>query len=244
MNKTVLITGASHGIGKQSAITFAQAGYNVIINYNKSKKEALSLEAELKAAGFGAMAVEADVSCQTAANQMFDKVQEFYGGVDVLINNAAISSIKPLQDISLDEWKKTFEVNVHSAFICSKLALSYMINKKSGCIINVSSMWGCVGASCEVHYSSSKAALIGFTKALAKELAPSGIRVNCVCPGVTETAMNSHLSQNEKQQFCNEIPLGRFAKPSEIAKSILFLASDDASYITGQILSPNGGAVM
>ncbi len=241
MKKTVLITGASRGIGAECAYTFARNGYNVIINYNKSCEKAKYIENELYENGFSAISVCADVSDPKAAEKMFKAAEKAFGGVDVLVNNAAISYIKPIQDISLEEWNEVFRVNSTAAFICSKLALPFMIHKKSGSIINISSVWGMTGASCEVHYSASKAALIGFTKALAKELAPSGIRVNCVCPGAVNTDMNSHLSPQEVKSFCDEIPLERFAKPSEIASTVLFLASDAASYITGQTISPNGG---
>lgn len=238
MNKTVLITGASRGIGKATALYFAEKGYNVVVNYNNSKDSASELVDSLE----NAICVKADVSVEAQVNEMFRKAYDTFGSIDVLVNNAAYSSIKPLQDISVEEWDKTFDINVKGIFLCSKCALEYMLRNKSGSIINISSMWGVIGASCEVHYSSSKAAVIGFTKALAKELAPSGINVNCVSPGCVDTDMNKHLSKEELSSLCEDIPLGRLANTKEIAQCIYNLSQ--LPYITGENININGGMVV
>ena len=175
---------------------------------------------------------------------MFRKSQELFGGVDVLVNNAGVSSFGILQDISEEEWDRVFGINVKGAFLCAKAALGHMIRNHGGVIVNISSMWGLVGASCEVHYSASKAALIGMTKALAKELGPSGIRVNCVAPGVIDTDMNSKLTEDDLAVLREETPLGKIGKPSDVAASVMFLASDGGKFITGQVISPNGGIVI
>ncbi len=237
--KTVLITGASRGIGAAVAREFAQNGYRVIINYNKSKEKALLLAEEI-----GALAIYADVSKSEEVKKMFEEIEKKYGGVDVLINNAGISQIKLFSDITEQDWDEMFSINVKGMFNCTKSALPYMIHKKCGKIINVSSMWGIAGASCEVHYSASKASVIGFTKALAKELAPSGICVNCVAPGVISTDMCSDLTDEDMQLLKEETPLGRIGKSEEVAKAILFLASGESDFITGQVLNINGGMVI
>ena len=185
----------------------------------------------------------ADVS-DSSEMAALDAIAAPLGGVDVLVNNAGVSSFSLLMDLPESEWDRTFDVNVKGMFLATKLCLPYMVHKKEGSIINVSSIWGLCGSSCEVHYSASKAAIIGFTKALAKEMGPSNIRVNCVAPGVVDTEMNASLEEGAMKELCEETPLGRIAHPSEIARTILFLASNDASFITGQVLSPNGGIVI
>lgn len=241
MKKTVLITGASGGIGQAIAKKFAELNYNVIICYNTNKTGAETLLHELKSKGTDVIAVKADVSDEKQVEELFDEAEKAFGGVDVLINNAGTSQIKMLNDVTSEEWDKMFSVNTKSAFLCSKRAISHMVRNHFGRIINISSMWGICGASCEVTYSASKAALHGFTKALAKELAPSGITVNCICPGLIDTAMNSHLSQEDLAEFVNEIPVMRIGKPEEIAHAVAFFADEKASYITSQILAVDGG---
>lgn len=237
--KTVLITGASRGIGAASARLFKKHGYNVIINYNNSYDKA-----ELLAKEIGAIALKADVSDKSQVETMFSEIEKAYGGVDVLVNNAGISQIKLFSDITEDEWDKMFDVNIKGMFNCTKSALGYMIHNKSGKIINISSMWGITGASCEVHYSASKAAVIGFTKALAKELGPSGICVNCVAPGVVKTDMCKDLTSEDIEALKEETPLEKIGEPEDIAKTILFLAENSGDFITGQVISPNGGLVI
>ena len=237
--KTVLITGASRGIGAQTARIFAENGYRVIINYNKSKDAAEVLAKEL-----GASIICADVSQKSDVELMFSQIQNEFGGVDILVNNAGIAQAKLFTDITEEEWDKMFSVNVKGIFNCTKAALPYMIHKKSGKIINISSIWGITGASCEVHYSASKAAVIGLTKALAKELGPSGITVNCVAPGVVETDMCALLSPEDISALKDETPLGCIGTPDDIAKTVLFLASGGGDFLTGQVISPNGGMVI
>jgi len=237
--KTVLITGASRGIGAQTARIFAENGYRVIINYNKSKDAAEVLPKEL-----GASLFFADVSQKSDVELMFSQIQNEFGGVDILVNNAGIAQAKMFTDITEEEWDDMFSVNVKGIFNCTKAALPYMIHKKSGKIINISSIWGITGASCEVHYSASKAAVIGLTKALAKELGPSGITVNCVAPGVIETDMCASLSQEDISALKDETPLGCIGTPDDIAKTVLFLASGGGDFLTGQVISPNGGMVI
>ena len=238
---TVLITGSSRGIGREIARLFAENKYNVVINYNNSKEKALELLNEIRLLGANAIAIKADVSSSIEVKKMIDTIEDNFGSVDVLINNAAIAKQTLFTDITENEWDDIFDINVKGAFNCSKSVLPKMINKKSGNIINISSIWGITGASCEVHYSATKAALIGFTKALAKELGPSGINVNCIAPGVIETEMNKNLSTETLEGLKDETPLGVIGTSRDIANVALFLASDKAKFITGQVISPNGG---
>ena len=244
MKKTVLITGASRGIGAATAYCFAKEGYNVVVNYNKSREKAEKLVSELTNQGFSAACIQADVSDGLQVNAMVDKINSRFGGVDVLVNNAAVAQIKLFSDITPDDWDNIFNVNVKGMFNCTKAVLPYMIHQKHGKIVNISSIWGITGASCEVHYSASKAAVIGLTKALAKELGPSGIQVNCVAPGVVNTDMNAELSKEDIEQIADETPLGVIGNASDIANTVCFLASDKADFITGQVISPNGGLVI
>ncbi len=234
--KTVLVTGASRGIGAACAREFSSAGWHVVINYNKSEEKALLLAKEL-----GATAVFADITKSKDVEKMYLELKNQGIHIDCIVNNAGISSDKLFLDISEEEWDEIFAVNVKGAFLVTKAFLGDMINKKNGNIINISSIWGETGAAFEVHYSASKSALIGMTKALAKELAPSDIRVNCVCPGYIDTDMNKIYTPQEVLAIKDEIPLERIGSPLEVAKSVVFLASDSASYITGQILGVNGG---
>jgi len=233
----VLITGGSRGIGAAIAEKFAAQGDTVVINYRTNDAAAQAVAQKL-----GALAIKADVSDSADVTAMFDEIREKVGKVDVLVNNAGVEWEGLLTDMTEDEWDKLFDVNVKGAFLCSKAAIGDMLSKKCGRIINVSSMWGIAGASCEVAYSASKAALIGFTKALAKELAPSEITVNAVAPGCVDTDMMKHYTEDEMKDIISEIPLGRMADPREIADAVYFLSQ--SSFITGEVLSVNGGQIV
>lgn len=233
--KTALVTGGCGGIGSAVCRKLAEDGYYVIINYAHSKEKAEALAAEISG-----RACCFDVADYCAVQSAFDEI----GDIDLLVNNAGVSEIDLFTSIPQDKSRKIMETNLIGAMNCTRIALPPMIRRKSGCIINISSMWGQVGASCEVDYSASKAGLIGFTKALAKEVAPSGIRVNCVSPGLIMTEMNSRFSQEDLDLIKEDIPLGIFGKPEHVADSVAFLASDRAEYITGQILAVNGGMVI
>ena len=244
MLKTVLITGAATGIGKACAIAFADKGYRVAICYNNSADEAVLLKTELIAKGCDAECFRADLTSFDSAHNLVCAVAERFGSIDVLVNNAGISQQKLFTDLTVDDWNTMIATNLTTVFNVTHAVVPYMVNKKWGRIINISSMWGVTGASCEVHYSASKAGVIGLTKALAKELAPSGVLVNAVAPGAIDTKMNDNLMESDKIALCEEIPLERFGTAQEIAKAVTFLASDDASYITGQVLGINGGLVI
>lgn len=237
--RNVVITGGSRGIGAACAEKFAGNGDRVFIIYEKNDSAAAVLCEKC-----GAIPVKADISTADGAKIAEQAIHAVAKSVDVLVNNAGISEIKMFCDISEADWDRMFDVNTKSAYFMTKAFLPDMISKKSGKIVNISSMWGEVGASCEVHYSASKAAIIGFTKALAKELAPSGICVNCITPGVIETDMNSCLDADTKAELLEEIPLGRIGNPAEIAESVFFLASAGSDYITGQVLGINGGMII
>ena len=235
--KTVLITGASRGIGEQIARAFSTNRYNVVINYNKSEEKAKALAKELNAQFF-----QSEVSKFNEAKALVDFTIEKFGKIDVLVNNAGISLPQTvLQDVSSEQFDKIVAVNLKSAFNCSKLVIDNMVSNGSGVIVNISSIWGQTGASCEVVYSMTKAGIIGFTKALAQELAPSNVRVNAVAPGFIQTDMTAHLSKEEVNDFLQSVPLNRVGTAKEVADAVLFLASDKATYITGQILGVNGG---
>ncbi len=244
MKPTVLVTGASRGIGLAAARLFAAKGHPTVINYNRSREPALEAAREINASGGVAMAVKADVSRPEEVAAMFDKINGQLGGVGILVNNAAVARQSLFTDIDYDEWRSTFAVNVDGMFLCARAALPSMLREHRGSIVNLSSMWGQVGASCETLYSATKAAVIGLTKALAQEVGPSGIRVNCVAPGVIDTDMNSHLSVEDLRELADCTPLMRLGTPEEVARAIYFLSSDEASFITGQVLCPNGGYVV
>ena len=242
--KTVLITGGSRGIGAAAARAFAQAGWKVAINYCRSAQAAQALSAELCIQGGQALAVPGDVAVRSQVVQMVETVRKELGDPDLLINNAGISQQALFTDLTEEDWDRMFAVHVKGAFHCCQEVLPAMIRRRSGQIINISSMWGQVGGSCEVHYSAAKAALIGFTKALAKEVGPSQVRVNCVAPGVIATEMNGHLSPADLEALREETPLEIIGAPEDVASLLVFLASDQARFITGQVIAPNGGIVI
>lgn len=244
MSKTVLVTGASRGIGHAIAKHFAVNGYNVAINYNQNKKAAEDLLNELLQAQYSAMLVQADVSCKTQVDGMIDLIYRQFGDIDVLVNNAGIARQQLFTDISLQEWDEMFDVNVKGIFLCCQGVVPAMVRNKFGKIINISSIWGITGASCEVLYSATKSAVIGFTKALAKELGPSNIHVNCVAPGVIDTDMNSDLDQATIEDLKEQTPLGTIGRGSDVAEIVGFLASEKSNFITGQVISPNGGILI
>lgn len=234
--KNIVITGGSRGIGAEMVKKFSSEGMNVAFIYKNRHIEAKELSEKT-----GSFAICADLSKGAECISAIKNAEEHLGGIDVLINNAGISAFKLFTDISEEDWQEMLAVNLSSAFYCSRECAAQMIRNKCGRIINISSMWGITGASCEVHYSAAKAGLIGMTKALAKELGPSGITVNCICPGVIETEMNSKLSKDDLNDLANETPLCRLGKPEEVAELAFYLASDKASFITGQIISADGG---
>ena len=240
--KTVLITGASGAIGSAAALEFAQNGYKVAAVYNKNESEAAEICEKIESLGGQAVKIQADVTSESAVERMFSEAEQKLGFIEVLVNNAGISKIGLLTDLTLAEWNEIFSVNITSAFLCSKRALVPMIREKCGSIINISSMWGQVGASCEVAYSASKAAMIGFTKALAKEEGPSGIRVNCIAPGVIKSRMNAQLSEEDISAICEETPLGIIGKGEDVAKAAVFMAEN--KFVTGEVLAVNGGLVI
>ena len=232
MNKTAIISGSSRGIGAAIAEELAKKGWNVVLNYVRNGQKAEELKDKLSKYS-AVIAVQADVSEPSGAEKLFTAAKNRFGKVDLLVNNAGISLIKPLD-----------AVNVDGVFNLTKEVLPDMIARKSGKIINVGSMWGQVGASCEVAYSATKAAVIGFTKALAKEVGPSGISVNCVCPGFIKTDMNACHSAETLSEIKEETPLQALGRPLDVAKAVAFLASDDADFITGQVVGVNGGLVI
>lgn len=241
---TALVTGASRGIGAGIATLLAQEGYSVAINYNNSEPDALAIAQELNKRGFVAKAFCADVSNYDAVSKMVSEIENSMGRIELLVNNAGISQKKLFCDITEAEFDKVFDVNVKGTFNCTKAVLPSMIRDKCGSIINISSMWGQVGASCEVCYSASKAAVIGMTQALAKEVGPSGIRVNCICPGVIDTQMNANLDEETINQLKEETPLRTIGTTDDIAQLALFLSSEKSKFITGQVIGVNGGMVI
>lgn len=237
--KTALITGGTKGIGKAIALAFLEQGYEVVLNYLSDEETALATQEEFNMLGYCPILLRADVSDEMQVRKMFRELFSIYDKLDVLVNNAGISKIKVIQDTTLADWNKIFDVNVKGMYLCSREVTDKMVFTGGGCIINISSIWGEVGASCEVAYSASKGAVIAFTKALAKELAPSGVRVNCVSPGVIDTSMNSHLTSEEMEELISSIPMGRIGTPEDVAKACVYLA--EADYVTGEVLSVGGG---
>jgi len=244
MAKTVLITGGSRGIGRASAELFARQGYAVIINYLHSGVAAQALADELAREGCAVMICQADVSKREQVDSMVEAVRDRFGSIEVLINNAGIAQQKMFTDITPADWDAMLDVNVKGIFNCCQVVVPGIISRKRGKIINLASIWGITGASCEVHYSTAKAAVIGFTKALARELGPSNIQVNCVAPGIIATDMNAALAEEDRRCLIEATPLMRLGTPQDIAYALLYLASEQADFLTGQVLSPNGGFVI
>ena len=241
MAKVVLITGASRGIGKAEAEKFARQGYQVIANFNRSEKEMKTFSDSMQKQGLALIPIQADVSNTEEAQKMVDETLRQFGHIDVLICNAGIARQGLLTDFTPEDWKMMMSVNLDSVFYCCRAALPSMIRRQKGCIITTSSIWGITGASCEVPYSAAKAGVIGLTKALAKEAGPSGIRVNCIAPGVIDTQMNGNLTAEVLEELREETPLCQIGTPEQIADCAYFLAEDAASFLTGQVISPNGG---
>lgn len=241
--KTALVTGGAKGIGSAICRTLAKDGYKIAINYNSSQNEAVDLKNELSAITEVEI-FKADVSDSKQVREMFSEIEKVFGGVDVLVNNAGIAGQMLFTDITDEMWQKMINVNLSGAFYCCREALKFMINKKSGRIINIASMWGETGASMEVHYSASKAGLIGLTKALAKEVGLSGVNVNAVSPGVIMTDMMNSFSEADIAVLKDETPLNSLGTAENVADAVSFLASEKADFITGQVISVNGGFVI
>lgn len=237
----VLITGASRGIGAAAAMKFAKMGMNVVIHYSQSHEKANNVARQCLQYGGKVLTAAADVKDKKQLERMKEKLQKHQMLPDILVNNAGVSAVGPLNDVSEALWDEVMDTNLKGLFLCTQTFMPYMIEQKYGRIINVSSIWGINGASCEVVYSASKGGVNAFTKALAKELAPSNVTVNAVAPGVVDTEMMAGFDSSEQIQLQQEIPAGRFAQPAEIASLIYFIALPESGYITGQIISPNGG---
>ncbi len=236
--RNVLITGGSRGIGRAMVELFSAEGWQVAFTYLRSEAEAKALSEKT-----GALAIRADAESESEILASVAEAEKAFGSIDCLINNAAVSGFSLVTDITTEEWERFLRINLTAPFIYSRAVLPSMIRKQKGRILNISSMWGLVGASCEVHYSAAKAGLVGFTKALAKEVGPSGITVNAIAPGVIETDMNRVLSEEDLAALKEETPISRLGKPEEVARAALFLCSEEAGFITGEILNLSGGFV-
>ena len=241
MKKVALITGSSRGIGRAEAITLARDGYAVCVNCVEREDKAQELVDMLRSNGCETMWYKADVSDSTAVKQMVTEVEKTLGAVTLLVNNAGIAKQCLFQDMTEDYWRHIFDVNLNGAFNTIQAVLPHMLHEHSGCIINTSSIWGQHGASCEVAYSATKHAIIGLTRSLAQELAPTNIRVNCVAPGVIDTDMVQVLGEETLAALAEDTPVGRLGRPEDIAAVVSFLASDAASFITGQVITSDGG---
>lgn len=243
MKKVALITGSSRGIGRAEAIALARDGYAVCVNCVEREDKAQELAAHLRSEGCEAMWYKADVADAAAVKQMVAEVEKTLGAVTLLVNNAGIAKQCLFQDMTEDYWKRIFDVNLNGAFNTIQAVLPHMLHEHSGCIINTSSIWGQHGASCEVAYSATKHAIIGLTRSLAQELAPTNIRVNCVAPGVINTDMVQVLGRETLDALAEDTPVGRLGRPEDIAAVVSFLASDAASFITGQVITSDGGFI-
>lgn len=245
MGKTVLITGASRGIGAQTALYFAEHGYDVAVHYNKSEAQAKAVQEQARAFGVRAELIRADVSDSAQVNAMVQDVLQTFEQIDVLVNNAGTAQQKLLTDVTDKDWQEMLGVNLTGVFHCCRAVLAQMVRAHSGAVVNISSMWGVAGASCEAHYSAAKGGVIALTKALAKEAGPSGVRVNCVCPGVIMTEMNSRLDRAALDALKEETPLCRLGTALDVAKAVYFLSDGELSpFITGQILGVDGGFIV
>ena len=240
--KNIIITGASRGIGRCLAENLAREGHNVLLNYNKSEKAAKDIKDNLAKEGINIEIFKADVSKKEEVKKLVKYAVQKFGKIDVLINNAGIAKIQMFQDIKEEDWDEVINTNLKSALYCTQEVLPYMIHEKDGSIINISSVWGIVGASCETLYAISKAGLDAMTKSLAKELGPSNIRVNSIAPGIINTEMNSKINEIIKQEIRKETPLGRIGEPEDILRPVKWLIEDE--FTTGQIVSPNGGWII
>ena len=243
MKKVALITGSSRGIGRAEAIKLAHDGYAVCINCVEREDKAQEAVEQLVSGGCEAMWYKADVADAAAVKQMVTEVEKTLGAVTLLVNNAGIAKQCLFQDMTEDYWKRIFDVNLNGAFNTIQAVLPHMLHEHSGCIINTSSIWGQHGASCEVAYSATKHAIIGLTRSLAQELAPTNIRVNCVAPGVIDTDMVQVLGEETLAALAEDTPAGRLGRPEDIAAVVSFLASDAASFITGQVITSDGGFI-
>ena len=244
MKQVALVTGSSRGIGRAAAAELAKEGYAVCVNYLRHRKAAEALVSQLRAQGREALAIQADVADSRAVEEMVRQAESDLGPVTLLVNNAGISWQGLFQDTDDETWDRILAVNLTGARNAARAVLPRMISEKTGCIVNISSMWGLRGASCEVAYACSKAAIIGLTRSLALELAPSGIRVNCVAPGCIETDMVRVLGWETRDMLVAETPLGRLGTPEDIAHAVSFLASEKASFLTGQVLTADGGFIV
>ena len=244
MEKTAIVTGGSRGIGRACVTRLARQGYAVCINYIERRDKAEELEAMLTAEGCRVMTYQADVADKAAVNAMADAVRAKFGPISLLVSNAGTAGQIQFQDVTEQQWNRYFDVNVKGAYNTVQAVLPDMLHAHSGAIVTVSSMWGLRGASCEVVYSATKAALIGLTRSLAMELAPTGIRANCVCPGVINTDMVQVLGQETLDELAHMTPLGRLGTPEDIAAAVCFFASGEAGFITGQVLTADGGFIL
>lgn len=244
MRKVALVTGGAKGIGEAVVRLLCNRGYSVVVNYNTSEKKAEELVCDLKDRGADIMTYRCDVSAADDVAKMFTEISTKFGTPLFVVNNAGIAEQSLFTDISDESFEKMIDTNLKGTFNVCREAVKYMVKAKCGSIVNVSSMWGQVGGSCEVHYSASKAGVIGLTKALAKEVGPSNIRVNCVAPGCIDTDMMNSFSDDDIKNLCEEIPLERIGRPEEVANIVEFLLSDLSSYITGQVIGVNGGMVI
>ncbi len=237
--KKALITGGTKGIGRAIAQKFLEEGYEVIINYCHDEEAAIAAQNELNSLDYCPVLMRADVSDEKQVKDMFAEIYRIFGGIDVLVNNAGISKVNVIQDTTLADWEEVVGVNLRGVFLCCREAARSMVSRGRGAIVNIASIWGEVGASCEVAYSATKGGVIAFTKALAKELAPSHITVNCVSPGVIDTQMNDCFSEEEMEELINQIPLGRLGSGEDVAEAVFFAAG--CSYVTGEVISVGGG---
>ena len=239
MNKTAIVTGGSKGIGAAVVKFLAQEGYNVVLNYNKSEEIAKKMKEEFTKKGYNVEIFKADVSKREEVKKLVEFSLNKYKKIDILVNNAGISQTKLFTDITDEDWNNMMATNLNSVFYTTQEVVKNMIHNKQGCIINISSIWGLVGSSCEVHYSVAKAGVDAMTKSLAKELGPSNIRINSIAPGIIDTDMNKYLTDKEIVGIEDEIPLGKIGRPEDIAKCVKWLIEDE--YTTGQVISINGG---